>query len=344
MIETAVTQEITNEAGRSNKLFSSRLKPPVWSFLLTALILGAMQYYLPIPMLLFERYLPNFGWFQVVLMALYAAWLTGKFLNPSVAVNLRPRIWLLFSLAFFAQLFLGLAGFEKMLMTGKLHLPVPALIIAGPLFRGRDFFMPILFFVTALLVGPAWCSHLCYLGAWDDCLSRRSSKQKELPAYFSKIRLFLLALVVIIPLVMRFMQVGWLPALVAVALFGLVGVAVMLTTSRRNGLMAHCISYCPVGLVGNWLGRLSLFRVRIGDKCSECQHCRKACRYNALSFDDIKRRRPGSTCTLCGDCIAVCQSGQINYCLPLLPPQSARAVFLVLIISLHTVFLAVARI
>lgn len=331
-----------------NDVISAKKKgffcPSFFAFFLTAIMLGGMQQYLPKPMLLVERYLPGWGWFQVVLMAIYAAWLTEKFLNPSVAASLRPRIWLLFSVVFFAQLFLGLAGFKEMLMTGKLHLPLPALIIAGPLYRGHDFFMPILFIATVLLVGPAWCSHLCYFGAWDSLFSRRCQVPGQLPAFAAKIRLLLLTLVVLLALILRYLQVGWLPAIICAALFGLAGVAVMLAVSRRNGVMTHCVSFCPVGLLGNWIGRLSLFRIRIADGCIECQICRNACRYNALNVEDIRLRRPGSTCTLCGDCISACHSGQIGYALPWLSSQSARTIFLVLIISLHAIFMAVARI
>ena len=83
----------------------------------------------------------------------------------------------IFSIIFFSQLILGVVGLEKLLMTGKLHLPVPALIAAGPLFRGTGFFMAILFTFSVLLVGPAWCSWLCYIGAWDNY----AAKFKKIP-------------------------------------------------------------------------------------------------------------------------------------------------------------------
>ena len=68
---------------------------------------------------------------------------------------------------FFAQFVFGVAGVERLLMTGQLHVPVPAVVVAGPLYRGEGLFMPILFAATLLLVGPAWCSYLCYVGSWD---------------------------------------------------------------------------------------------------------------------------------------------------------------------------------
>lgn len=329
--------------GKNGEVRSRRFAP-AFSFALTAAMLGCIQYFLPRPLLLVERYFSGFGWVQVFVMALYAAWLTGKFMSPAIAAKWRGRIWMLFSLVFFSQLLLGLAGLEKMLMTGKLHLPVPALIIAGPLYRGGDFFMLILFFVTVLLVGPAWCSHLCYVGAWDNWFSRARQRPGRLPAYAARVRLGVFLGVVALAVVLRYLQLGWLPAVMCGAIFGLVGVAVMVFISRRNGVMTHCSSFCPLGLLGNWLGRLSLFKIRIGEGCVECQACQRACRYNALNLEDIRLRRPGSTCTLCGDCLSACHSGQIFYYLPGFSPQLARSIFIALVISLHAIFLAVARI
>ena len=34
--------------------------------------------------------------------------------------------------------------------------PIPAMILAGPLYRGEGFFMPLLFLSTIFFVGPAW--------------------------------------------------------------------------------------------------------------------------------------------------------------------------------------------
>ena len=322
---------------------SSRLCGLVAS-VLTALLLVPVQVFPKLPLLLAERFYDGAGWMQIMVMSIYAGLLAGRMADPMTARRLRPRIWLLFSLVFFLQLFLGLAGIEKLLMTGKLHLPVPALIVAGPIYRGSDFFMPILFTITALLVGTAWCSHLCYIGAWDDLCNRARGEPARLPGWWSRARHAILLLVVVCAAMLRYFAVGWPTALLLAAIFGLVGVGVMLAVSRRLGLMAHCTAFCPVGLVGNWLGRLSLWRMRIDAGCTACMQCRRVCRYSALERDNILKRQVGWSCTLCGDCVSACHSGQIGYSLPFLDKEKARAVFVVLITSLHAVFLAVARI
>lgn len=297
------------------------------------------------PIFLADRFLPGLGGLETVLLAYYASWITSKMMDPAGMKKTRPLIWALFSLFFFSQLILGLAGIESMLMTGKLHLPVPALIAGGPIYRGGGYFMPILFTVSVLLTGPAWCSWLCYIGAWDDLLSRMSGKRRsEIPGKAVWIRFALLVLVVAAAYVMRESGLPVLWAASAAAVFGLAGVAVMLIFSRKRGVMVHCSAYCPMGIVSNLMGKLSPWRMRIGEGCTMCGACSRACRYGALSAADLERGRPGISCTLCGDCISPCRHGCIGYSLPLLSAERARKVFIVMVVAFHAFFLGVARI
>jgi ferredoxin len=323
---------------------SAEVLPAAAAFVLTVVTLGLLQHHLDLRLLLVERFRPGFGWTQVLVMGLYAAWITGKILDPHRSAKVRLRIWGLFSLVFFGQLAIGLAGVEQLLMTGRLHLPVPALIIAGPIYRGAEFFMLFLFAATLLLVGPAWCSYLCYIGVWEGWSSGLTARPRSLPGWRRPVRIGLLVLVVLTALGLRLFEVGWLPALVLALLFGLGGVAIMVFISSRNGVMTHCVTYCPVGLVGNWLGRISPFRIKIASGCTNCMLCARVCRYDALQPENIKNQRPGSSCTMCGDCLGNCPKNRIHYHFPGVSPENARAAFMVLVVSLHAIFLAVARI
>jgi len=91
------------------------------------------------------------------------------------------------------------------------------------------------------------------------------------------------------------------------------------------------------------LGKLSPFRVRIVSACNECGACTHFCRYDALSMEDIRRRRPGWSCTLCGDCLRACHDRFLEYRVLGLHGDAARAVFLTLVVPLHATFLGVAR-
>lgn len=318
--------------------------PSILSCLITAALLSIVQIKVKAPViLLMERFQPGAGWVEIILLALYAGWITEKIIDPEKTPGVRSRIWTFFSIIFFAQLLLGLAGVEKLLMSGKLHLPVPALIILGPLFRGDGFFMLILFGATILLIGPAWCSYLCYIGAWDNLASRIKKIPAVLPGWRHVVRISIAILAVIMTLLLRMAGIPGTVAVLCAAVFGLLGVAIMVFLSRKSGTMVHCISYCPIGLAANWLGRISPFRLHITRNCTGCGACPPACRYEALNTTDIEKGKPGLTCTLCGDCIARCKENALEYKFLGMKPNTARYFFIIMSVSLHSVFLGAAR-
>ncbi len=294
-------------------------------------------------LLLADRFIPGSGPLEILMLALYASRVCGRLLNPHTQAQTRRRIWLLFSLVFFGQFFLGIAGIENFLMTGKLHLPVPALIVAGPLFRGEGFFMPVLFGSTLLLVGPAWCSHLCYIGAWDNAMAVQN-KPGRLPAWAPPVRWALFIMVIATALGLRLLQVPDRTAVAMAGIFGLTGIGVMVFISRKKGRMVHCTFFCPIGILSNYLGKIAPWRIRISSTCTGCGACLPTCRYNALDKKALTQGKPRITCTLCGDCVSSCKHGALTYTAPLMHAARARTVFLILATTLHTVFIAVARI
>lgn len=318
--------------------------PSVFAFALTFALLSTAREKVPFPILMLDRFFPGWGWLEIAGLAFYAAWLVPKMLDPIGARIWRPRIWYLFTAVFFCQLLLGLLGFDAFLMTGKLHLPVPAMIVAGPIFRGEGFFMLILFFSTVALVGPAWCSHLCYVGAWDEAASRLRERRQPMPKARPIMRLTIALLVIGTTILLRIAGVPSSMAFIIALGFGLLGVAIMMLWSSHSGQRAHCIAFCPMGLIANLIGKINPFRIRIGPDCTQCRACERACRCDALDPVAIAQRRPKLSCTLCGDCVAACRHGQISHRFPGLRAERARGLFYGLVVSLHAVFLGVARI
>ena len=320
--------------------------PLIWIFSLTVGLLLLARQFSPLQVLLADRYLPGSGVLQIPILGLYACVLGYKLLQARHIGTIRSKLWGFFSFVFFAQLLLGLAGMQDMLMTGELHLPIPALILAGPLYRGEGLFMPILYGVTILLVGPAWCSYLCYIGAWDNSLAAwRKRKSRPVPKWATHVlRSMLLLLIVIVALLLRSYKAPVGPALGLALGFGLAGVAVMVFISRWRGQMVHCTVFCPIGLISNLIGRISPWQLRIDSGCSKCGKCSRACPYSALKAEDLEKGKPGLTCTLCGDCVGHCAQGLIRYRFPGLSPEQAKSAFIVLVVSIHTVFLGLARI
>jgi hypothetical protein len=131
IVLTAVTGAILlSENGRNHFSRDTELAAPLAIiFVLTTLTLALARQMASLPILLTDRFFPGWGWLQILLLGIYATWVGKKMLSTAKTSLIRSKIWGFFSLIFFAQLILGLVGIQEMLMTGKLHLPVPARII-----------------------------------------------------------------------------------------------------------------------------------------------------------------------------------------------------------------------
>ncbi len=293
--------------------------------------------------LLAERFFPGSGWIEIALLTIYAGWLSQVMIHTKNISNIRTKYWFFFSVIFFTQFTLGLFVNDNFLMTGDLHLPIPALIIAAPVYRGEGYFMPILLISTLALVGPAWCSSFCYIGSWDNlaALKRRPKKVNRRQTII--IRYAMIALVVAVSLILRYAGAS-ITVVIAFAIgFGLIGVFIMLYFSRKLGYMLHCTTYCPIGGVVTLLGKLYPVRVKIDkNTCTSCSICTTHCKYDALSSDDIKAGEAGWNCTLCGDCLTSCHASSISFSFFGMK-KNTWEVYMSIIVATHAAFLALAR-
>ncbi len=323
--------------------FIKKYQLPVAVFLFTTFVLSMVQIKLTEnPLLLAERFLPRAGWAELLFFALYGAFVAYKMQDPLNVPKYRKITWTIFTVVFFGQLILGLSGFESFLMTGKLHLPIPMMIIAGPLHRAQLSVMTILFLSTVILTGPAWCSHLCYFGAMDNLAAGGKTKSARLKNR-KAIKSTILVLVIAFALIFRWLNVPVLYTTILAATFGVVGILIIIFVSRRKKKMVHCSLYCPIGTVVSILKPVNPFRMYIDSSCDVCLKCTSLCKYDALSVSDIKNKKPGFGCTYCGDCLSACPQTAIKYKFFNLKPETARNLYLFLTISIHAAFLALAK-
>ncbi|MBP8850285.1 MAG: 4Fe-4S binding protein [Breznakibacter sp.] len=315
----------------------------VFVFLLVAILLTITKLKAPHPMLLADRFLPGSGWLEILLVASYGAFIAHQLSDYKKIAIWRGRLWTLFSVVFFSQLLLGLAVSDLFLMSGKLHLPIPAIIIAGPIYRWQLSVMTILFLSTILLSGSAWCSHYCYFGALDGVASRGKTSKST----FQKFKLFkytFLPLLVVGAFLFRWFDVSWQIAVGVGASIGVLGILSMLYFSGRYGKMFHCTVFCPLGTLTHLIGKINPFRVVIASSCTSCMVCKTSCKYDALNGENILAKKPGITCTLCGDCLSSCHNQSLQYKFFNLSPKRARDLFVLISVTLHAVSLALARI
>lgn len=324
---------------KGNKTFSSIVAAAV------IVVLATIQLQVNKPLLLLERFVAGGGWIQISALGAYSWFLAYRMSSPGEQAKWRVKSWTIFSIVFFSQLGLGMLVDSRFLMSGDLHLPVPMMILAGPVYRMQISFMPILFLSTVVLSGPAWCSQLCYFGALDAQASkgRRKGIKKDKSA-LKKIRFTVLVLVITAAVLLRIFKVPVLYTTILAALFGIAGLFIITGLSRKSGRMIHCISYCPIGTLIAYLKFLNPFRFKIASSCTSCYRCIPECKYGALDKDTISKQKPGINCTLCGDCISVCKPGSLHYKFPGLDPVGSKFLYLGITISLHAIFMAMARI
>lgn len=310
---------------------------------LVVVVLSVIQLVPERPMLAVERFVKGGGWVEIVILGVYAFIVSRAMLDIRKAPIWRRRIWLIFCIVFFSQFILGLAVDSRFLMTGKLHLPIPFMILGGPVYRADISFMTIFFLSTILLSGPAWCSHLCYFGAMDSLASNNRTSRKPLKNKWLW-KSSLVVLVVLFALIFRLLGFNGLQTLIPAISLGIIGIGIMVFVSKRKGKMVHCVAFCPIGTLVSLFRHISPFRMTIQDSCTNCMRCISSCKYDALNREDILNRKPGATCTLCGDCLQSCEVSAIRYQLFHLSPEASRKVFLFITISLHVLFLAMGRI
>ena len=294
-------------------------------------------------MILAERFLKGAGWAEIFFIACYGAVVAFKMQDPMNVPSWRKITWSIFSIIFFAQLIIGLSGFEKFLMTGKLHLPIPMMILGGPIYRGQLSVMTILFLSTVVLTGPAWCSQLCYFGAFDN-LASGGKTSKEILRNKVAIKSTIVVLVIAMAIFLLWMNIPRLISTLIAVGFGITGILIMILFSFKKNKMVHCTMYCPIGTIVNIVKHVNPFRMYIDKSCTLCMNCTKFCKYDALNIQDIKNSKPSITCTLCGDCLAGCHHNSIKYKFLKMRPEQARNLYLILTISLHAACIALARI
>lgn len=322
---------------------SSKIRMPLIVFTITFILLAFVQIRVERPMILAERFFKGSGWFEIFIISCYGWFVAYKMQDPANVPRWRKITWTVFSVIFFTQLIIGLSGFEKFLMTGKLHLPIPMMILGGPIYRGELSVMTILFLSTIVLTGPAWCSQFCYFGAFDNLVSGGKTS-KGILKNKKPIKSTVILLVISMALLMRWLNVSSLISTLAAVSFGLIGIAVMIFFSHKKKKMIHCILYCPIGTTVNIFRNVNPFRLYIDNSCTLCMKCTSFCKYDALNPQDIKNSKPSYGCTLCGDCLAACHHDSIKYGFLKMKPENARNLYLILTISLHAACIALARI
>lgn len=309
--------------------------------LITTVLLIFVRWKAGADFLLFDRLFAHGGWLQIGAAAFLSGWMALRIVDRATRPSLRKLLWLIFSIVFFGQLLLGLIADVRFLMSGTLHFPIPSVILTGAIYRCELGFMPILFLITVLLSGGAWCSYLCYFGAFDSWAGgsgkHPSSDRLAYRAIFG-------VLFVAGALALRLFGASMLYATIAAAVSGIVGVGIIAFISVRKKTMVHCSYFCPLGTIVSFLRFASPFRFHISSRCTRCMACTTSCPYGALAPKNIEKGAPSLNCTTCGDCMSRCRHNAFEYRFFRCSPEVSERIFMGVVTVLYTLFITVARI
>lgn len=113
-------------------------QPRIFRFRIASVLLDAL---VPFRLLMGERILPWQGanGLAILLLAWWGGYCAEGLLNPQTSPRRRQVMWTVFASAFFLQFLLGVTVAPSLLMTGKLHIPVPFMMISGPVYREEGF-------------------------------------------------------------------------------------------------------------------------------------------------------------------------------------------------------------
>ena len=157
-----------------------------------------------------------------------------------------------------------------------------------------------------LIFGRGWCGYACWTAMVLDFLpykTPRNGRRKNL----EKIRYFTFILSLVFVSSLFLLGVGNLERimfwsfLVGNILYYTVGIALAFGLKDNR---AFCKYICPITVFLKPSSYFSLLRIKCNkDKCISCGKCRRVCPMDVDVTDNSRKRRNGTECILCMECV-----------------------------------------
>ncbi|NKF49294.1 quinol dehydrogenase ferredoxin subunit NapH [Shewanella sp. WXL01] len=199
------------------------------------------------------------------------------------------------------------------------HLPEASLLI-GAL---------VIALTYAIVGGRVFCSWVCPVNIITDTASwiRRKFKFPRINALPKNLRYYMLALVLLLPMVTGVTVWEWMnpvPIVYRAALFGagsgLWVLAMILLLDTFVAERAWCSHLCPTGAMFSLIGKVSPIKVSATNAkdCNNCMDCFTVCPERQVLKPVLRKGATeltinDSDCTLCGRCIDVCAPRVFEY-------------------------------
>lgn len=158
----------------------------------------------------------------------------------------------------------------------------PIVLIGGWFYPFLGYFIPacmLLGIGIAIFKGRKWCDWFCPRGSFFDAFIKPISPKRQIPGFFKRLPLRVGFLSFFI-LLMTIQLIKCWPDPYKIGMF----FVVLLTVTTILGLILALIfhqrawcCFCPIGSLGNWVGK-NKHLLKINPKlCTECKLCYKVC-------------------------------------------------------------------
>jgi polyferredoxin len=183
-----------------------------------------------------------------------------------------------------------------------------------------------IFLLLVLIANKFICSWGCQLGTLQDLIFRLNRNNRDTKAILKQYRppfLWSNAIRIAFFLIFTLAAFAWATDLIepidpfkiykpaAISIGGGIFLGLILIAALFV-YRPWCHFFCPFGLVGWFLEKVSLFKIRVNyETCIGCRSCEKACPSTVMGAI-LKRDRTIPDCFACGTCIEVCPTDSIR--------------------------------
>ena len=159
-----------------------------------------------------------------------------------------------------------------------------------------------------LIFGRGWCGYACWTAMVLDFLPYKTPKTSRKKIGYIRYITFALALIFVSALFLsrvgNIEKIMFWAFIIGNILYYAVGIILAFACKDNR---AFCKYICPITIFLKPMSYFSLFKVKCDkEKCISCGKCKSVCPMNVDMTDNSRKRKNGTECILCMECVKAC--------------------------------------
>ena len=164
-----------------------------------------------------------------------------------------------------------------------------------------------------LIFGRGWCGYACWTAMILDLLPYKTPAQPRKKWGWVRYVTFALSLIFVSALFLAHVgsleQIMFRAFIIGNVLYYAAGIVLAYALKDNR---AFCKYLCPVTVFLKPMSYFALFRVKCDkEKCISCGKCKRVCPMDVDVTDNTRKRKNGTECILCMECVKNCPKGAL---------------------------------